>query len=232
MLVTESKPIEEILGFLEGATKIFLAVCNGCPDACKTGGKEGMEKMQEELEKHNKSVVGATIIDMMCNKTLDWVKISRSMHKVNEADSILVLSCGVGVQAIGKVIDKPVHPGLNTISVGGLVGLWPSEERCAACGECVLSYTGGICPITTCAKSLLNGPCGGTTMEGKCEIDSERDCGWYLIYERLRKIDRLDNFRKIVGARDFSKVIPSAKLRKTIFYDVEQVENKRGVNPD
>ncbi len=225
MLVTESKPIEEILGFLEGREKVFLAVCSGCPEACKTGGKEGMDIMQENLEKQGKSVVGTTVIDMMCNKALDWIKISRSMHQVEEADAILVLSCGVGVQAIGKVVDKPVHPALNTISVGGLPGLWPSEERCAACGECVLSHTGGICPITNCAKSLLNGPCGGTTMQGKCEIDAEKDCGWYLIYERLKKTGNLENLKKIVRTRDFSKIIPSAELRNTVFYNVEQKVN-------
>ena len=94
-------------------------------------------------------------------------------------------------------------------------------ERCDACGQCALDYTGGICPVTACAKSLLNGPCGGTK-EGKCEVDSEKDCGWQLIYERLEKLGRLENLKKAYAARDHSKMLPSEDLRQTSFYDLER----------
>jgi len=222
MLITETKPIEEILTFLDRDNKIFILSCNGCPDACQTGGEEGMMKMKQELEGHGKSVIGEMLVDMVCNKTLDRVKLLRVMEKIEEADTVLVLSCGVGVQAVAKVMEKPVHPGLNTISVEGLHGLWLSEERCAACGECVLSLTGGICPVTGCAKSLLNGTCGGTTSDGKCEIGRGKDCGWYLIYERLKKINRLDNLRKLDRVRDYSRMIVPEKLRRSTFFDIEQ----------
>jgi hypothetical protein len=101
-----------------------------------------------------------------------------------------------------------------------LQGLWPAEERCEACGDCSLDYTGGICPITSCAKSLLNGPCGGAK-DNKCEVDPEKDCGWIKIYERLQKIGRLDNLKKRRTARDHNKMLPSSELRKTSFYDIE-----------
>ena len=103
MLITETKPIEEIMGFLGSDTKIFILSCGGCPDTCKTGGEEGMKQMKQLLQEQGKTVVGEIMVDMVCNKTLDWVKLSRVMEKVDAADAILVLSCGVGVQAVGKV---------------------------------------------------------------------------------------------------------------------------------
>ncbi len=131
------------------------------------------------------------------------------------------MTCGIGVQAVAKVVDKVVHPAANTVSLGGLQGLWPSDERCQACGDCALDYTGGICPIAFCAKGLLNGPCGGA-QDGKCEVDPEKDCGWQLIYERLEKIGRLENLKQIHKPRDHSKMLPSKDLRQTYVYDLEK----------
>ena len=108
------------------------------------------------------------------------------------------------------------------MSLGGFQGLWPSEERCDQCGDCVLDLTGGICPVTACAKGLLNGSCGGAS-EGKCEVDSEKDCGWDRIYKRLEKIGRIDSLTKFRKARDYNKMLPSSDLRKTSFYDLEKV---------
>jgi len=220
MLFTENKPIEEILKSLGEEKNIFLLVCNGCAEACETGGEKALSAMKAELEKAGKNVTGTALVDFICNKILVATRLAREMDKIKQADSIMVLSCGIGVQAVSKIVDKVVHPAANTVSLGGLQGLWPSEERCQACGDCALDYTGGICPITFCAKGLLNGPCGGTK-DGKCEVDSEKDCGWQLIYERLKKVGRLENFGKIRKARDHSKMLPSQQLRKTSFYDIE-----------
>jgi hypothetical protein len=143
------------------------------------------------------------------------------MEQIKQADSILALTCGIGVQAVAKIVTKPVRPAANTVSLGGLQGLWPSEERCEACGDCALDYTGGLCPITSCAKSLLNGPCGGSS-DGKCEVDQEKDCGWIKIYEQLKRIGKLENLKRTRSPRDHSKMLPSADLRKTSFYDLEQ----------
>jgi ferredoxin len=220
MLFTENKPIEEVLESLGNEQNVFLVVCNGCAEACETGGEKALSAMKAELEKAGKNVTGTALVDFICNKILVANRLARDIDKIKQADSIMVLSCGIGVQAVSKVVDKVVHPAANTVSFGGLQGLWPSEERCQACGDCVLDYTGGICPITFCAKGLLNGPCGGAK-DGKCEVDSERDCGWQLIYERLKKVGRLANFGQVRKPRDHSKMLPSQKLRKTSFYDIE-----------
>ena len=221
MLFTKDKPLDEVLESLGAEKKIFLLACNGCAEACETGGQEALSAMNAEVEKAGKKVTGTCLVDFLCNKVLVTTRLAREMEKINEADSILVLTCGIGVQAVAKVVDKPVRPAADTVSLGGLQGLWPAEERCEACGECVLDYTGGICPITSCAKSLLNGPCGGSH-EGKCEVDPERDCGWIKIYEQLKRIGQLENLKQIRKPRDHSKMMPSAELRKTSFYDLEQ----------
>jgi ferredoxin len=220
MLYTENKPIDEILQSLGAELKIFLLGCNGCAEACQTGGEEALSAMRVELEKAGKKVIGICLVDFLCNKMLVTTRLSRHMDKLQKSDSILVLTCGIGVQAVSKIVDKVVHPAANTVSLGGIQGLWPSDERCQACGDCVLDYTGGICPVTFCAKSLLNGPCGGAK-DGKCEVDSEKDCGWQLIYDRLQKVGRLDNLKKVRSARDHGKMLPSSELRKKSFYDIE-----------
>jgi len=221
MLFTQNKPIEEVLESLGEEKDIFLLACNGCAEVCETGGEKALSAMKAELEKAGKNVTSTALVDFLCNKVLVATRLAREMDKIKQADSILVLTCGVGVQVVSKVVDKVVHPAANTVSLGGLQGLWPSEERCQACGDCALDYTGGICPVAFCAKSLLNGPCGGA-QDGKCEVDPEKDCGWQLIYERLEKIGRLENFKKIRTPRDHSKMLPSKELRETSFYDIEK----------
>lgn len=221
MLYSQNKPTEEVLESLGKEKNIFMLVCNGCAETCETGGEKALSEMKAELEKAGKNVICAALVDFICNKVLVATRLAREMDKIKQADSILVLSCGIGVQAVSKIVDKVVHPAANTVSLGGLQGLWPSDERCEACGDCALDYTGGICPITFCAKSLLNGPCGGAK-DGKCEVDSEKDCGWQLIYERLEKVGRLENFKEIRTPRDHSKMFPSKELRETSFYDIEK----------
>jgi len=220
MLYTENKPIDEVLESLDKEKNIFLLGCNGCAEVCETGGEKALSAMKAELENAGKNVTSTCLVDFLCNKMLVTMRLSRERDKLQQSDSILVLTCGIGVQVVSKVVNKVVHPAANTVSLGGLQGLWPSDERCQACGDCALDYTGGICPVTFCAKSLLNGPCGGA-QDGKCEVDPEKDCGWQLIYERLQKVGRLENLKKVRVARDHSKMLPSSQLRKTSFYDLE-----------
>ncbi|UCF00259.1 MAG: methylenetetrahydrofolate reductase C-terminal domain-containing protein [Planctomycetota bacterium] len=221
MIFTENKSIAEILETLGAEKNIFLLACNGCAEVCETGGESALLGMKAELEKAGKNVTGTALVDFLCNKVLVATRLAREMDKLKQADSMLVMTCGVGVQAVSRIVDIVVHPAANTVSLGGLQGLWPSDERCQACGDCALDYTGGICPVTSCAKELLNGPCGGAE-DGKCEVDPERDCGWLKIYERLEKIGRLENLKKVYKPRDHSKMLPSQDLRKTSFYDLEQ----------
>ncbi|MBN3038196.1 MAG: methylenetetrahydrofolate reductase C-terminal domain-containing protein [Candidatus Omnitrophica bacterium] len=221
MILTEKKPLEEILSFMQQDENIFLLACGGCPESAEIGGEAAVLEMKEGLEKAGKTITGYLIVDFLCNKVLATMRIIRHKEKIAQADAILVLSCGIGVQAVSSIMKKMVYPALNTISMGGFQGLWPGQERCEQCGECILNLTGGICPITFCSKTLLNGPCGGAK-DGKCEIDKEKDCGWHLIYERLKKVGRLDKLKEFKKARNFKKMEPNSEVRKKRFFDIEQ----------
>ena len=221
MILTEKKPISEVLESLGKDKNIFIMACDGCPESAETGGRKAVEELKKELEHAGKTVAGGAIIDLLCNKVLVGIRLMRVKEKLEKVNSVLIVSCGIGVQAVSNIVEKAVTPALNTISMGGFQGLWPSDERCAQCGECILASTGGICPITFCSKNLLNGACGGTTKDGKCEIDKEKDCGWLLIYERLKKTGKLENLNKIHAPRNFKKMEPASETRKKTFYNIE-----------
>jgi len=221
MIFTEKKAIEEILEFSKNDKNIFLLSCNGCPEAAETGGLKALNELKEELIKNGKTIVGEALIDTICNKLLVGMRLMRHKRALEKSDAVIVLSCGIGVQATSSLLEKSVYPALNTTSMGGFQGLWPSDERCAQCGNCMLAATGGICPIAFCSKSLLNGACGGTK-DGMCEVDKDKDCGWHLIYERLKKTGKLDNLKKFKKARNFKKMEPTQELRKKVFFDIEQ----------
>jgi hypothetical protein len=225
MLVSEQKPLEEILCSLEGESAVFLLGCRGCAEASHTGGEKEVLSMKANLEQAGKKVSGWTVLDFLCQKALVKTGLQPYTDKILSSDSLLVLCCGVGVQATAAVVDKVIHPGCNTLSVGGSQGEWRGSERCAECGECLLDYTGGICPITACTKSLINGPCGGAR-NGRCEHQPDvRPCGWELIYERLKKLNRLDKLREIHTPKDYAKGEPPKALRSTTFWALEQAEN-------
>jgi len=221
MILTEKKPIEEILDSVKEDKNIFLLSCNGCPEAAETGGKAQLEDLKKELEAKGKNVTSSTIIDFLCNKMLVTTRLMRHKKSLKDSDSVVIISCGIGVQAASNILEKTVHPALNTISMGGFQGLWPSDERCEQCGDCVLDLTCGVCPITFCSKSLLNGSCGGTK-DGKCEVDKDTDCGWHLIYKRLKNVGKLDNLKKMRSPRNYNNMIPPINLRKKVFYDIER----------
>jgi len=224
MLVTENKPIEEVLESVKDEKKIFLLACGGCAEACSTGGMKAAEELKKVLKENGRQITGAVEIDFICNKVLVTTRLARYLDQIRDADSILVMSCGVGVQAVSNIVDKPTHPTCNTMSMGGFQGVWTSAERCAECGNCLLDMTGGVCPITGCSKSLVNGPCGGSS-DGKCEVEKERKCGWVRIYDRLKSVNKLDNLSKINAPRDFEKMWPKKETRKTLYWSVDTEEN-------
>jgi len=220
MNTTSPKPIEEVLKSLEDARNVFILVCGGCPVGVGTASPDEVRKVVDGLTEGGKNVLGSLEVDFLCNKALVGIKLQRQADALGGADAVLVLSCGVGVQATADMVDMRCLPGLNTISLGGRQGIWPSNERCGLCGDCLLAYTGGICPVTTCSKGLVNGACGGTN-NGKCEVSSDKDCGWYLIYKRLEALGRTDDLRRLNEPRDHSLQLFPDELKNTIRWALE-----------
>lgn len=226
MIISELKPFSEVLGYLEGEKKVFLVGCKGCAEVCHTGDEPQVMEMKKQLEKEGKTVTGYTVVDFLCDKALIKIKLIPHEAEIDAADSIIVMTCGIGVQATAAVVNKLTHPACNTINTGGARGEWRGSERCRECGECVLDYTGGICPLTVCTKGLINGQCGGSK-DGRCEVEPEvRPCGWQLIYERLAKLGRLDKMRAMPPLKDYSKMQPPKNLRSTIMWDIDEKEKK------
>ncbi|MEW6034126.1 MAG: methylenetetrahydrofolate reductase C-terminal domain-containing protein [Chloroflexota bacterium] len=203
MLITEQKPMDEILRYTDGEKNIFLVGCKGCAEGCETGGEKQVAEMKQGLEKAGKAVSGTSLIDFMCNPQLTRMTLQAHEKKITSSDSLLLLCCGAGVQATASVVDKVVHPGCNTLSLGGRHAEWREAERCLECGQCVLEYTGGICPVARCAKKLFNGPCGGSS-DGKCEVSPDLPCAWQQIVDRLTRIGRLDKLETVVPPKDWS----------------------------
>ena len=214
MVITEKKPIEEIIDTLKGYKKIFLIGCGECATVCKTGGEVEIAEMKKILEQNGKAVTGLVIPQAPCIASQVKIEFAKNMKALRESEAILVLACGLGVQSI-KANDRIgllVLPGCNTQFLGIVDAQGDLYERCSACGECVLGITAGICPITLCPKGLLNGPCGGMD-KGKCEVDKDRDCAWVLIYKELEKQKHLQEFKKIKTPRDYKKVTqPQSKI--------------------
>ncbi|RLA98648.1 MAG: 5,10-methylenetetrahydrofolate reductase [Deltaproteobacteria bacterium] len=221
MIRSEQKPFEEILGYLEGENRVFVLGCDGCANASQTGGWPQVLAMKELLEEAGKEVTGYTVIDFLCQKALVASRLRPLEEKVMAADGVLVLSCGIGIQAAAAIIKKPVHPGCNTISLGWSRGEWQGEERCMECGDCLLDYTGGICPLTACTKGLLNGPCGGAS-NGKCELAKEKECGWEKIYQRLKELGKLDRLKRFIPPKDYNKMRPRPEILSTSLWALEQ----------
>jgi hypothetical protein len=221
MVVNVPKPEEELMEMLSDYGSLFIVACGGCPVGCDSGGQPRIDELSTVLTKNKKTVTGSTEIDFLCNKALVGTKLRYRINQIGDADAVLVVSCGIGVQATAAMVDIPSLPANDTLSSQGMQGLWPSSERCAGCGTCYLAYTGGICPITTCSKSLINGMCGGQH-DGLCEVEEKRDCGWNLIYNRLKETGKLDNLKKIPKLRDFRKMDVSDKERHTTRWALEK----------
>lgn len=208
--ISKQKPFEEIKEYLEKDEKVFLIGCGTCATMCHTGGKSEVLEMKDKLEEMGKKVTGWMVIPTACDSLTEQA-IAENAQAIEEADSILVMTCAFGVQTVALYADKVVYPALNTLFVGKEDTPYHFSEVCTQCGECVIGWTGGICPFTTCPKGLLNGPCGGAK-DGKCEVDPEKDCAWALIYERLKKQGRLDNMRKCYTPRNFQASLKPGKF--------------------
>ena len=199
MLITELKAKETILSLVTG--KVFVITCHGCKEI-RFPEKEA-EELQAELTAAGK-VTGSITTDYICNADNLKLRLEKYAAQIAEADAILVLSCGVGVQTVADLYtDKRVFAGCDTYPLPGFQGVTPLEHDCKQCGQCYLNITGGICPITACSKSLVNGQCGGAK-NGKCEVDPNMECGWERIYQKLKKIGRLDAMKCPVQLRNYA----------------------------
>ncbi|MBI4335577.1 MAG: methylenetetrahydrofolate reductase C-terminal domain-containing protein [Candidatus Omnitrophica bacterium] len=214
MIITKHKPLEEIFRYIRAGEKVFLVGCGECSTTCKTGGEPEVKWMKGELEKAGRAVTGWTVPKAPCVAAQIKGEFARHLKEVKEADSILVLACGLGAHSIRENdrFAKIVHIACDTLFMGEMDKDGVFKERCSACGECVLELTGGICPVTLCAKGLLNGPCGGVN-KGKCEVDKERDCAWVLIYNELKKQGKLEYMSEIHPAKDHSKMNKPRQLK-------------------
>jgi len=205
MIVAERKPIDEIIGFVRDCNKLLLVGCNECVTVCYAGGKKEVGILASALKmafmKESKEL---EVKEVTLERQCDPEYVEQLSEYYDQHDAIISMACGVGVQEVAmRYADKPVFPALNTNFMGASQGQGVWEERCRGCGECVLGKTGGICPIARCAKSLLNGPCGGS-MNGKCEISKDVDCAWQLIIDRLARLNRLEMLDEIFPVKDWS----------------------------
>jgi len=203
MLISEQKPFEEILTYLDGDKNIFLIGCKGCAEGWGSGGEKQVAEMWKKLQEQGKTIAGSVLVDMLCDRVLTKLKLRTYKKEITAADSILVLTDGAGVQTVAALVNKVVHPGCNTLSSGGAHAEWKEAERCLECGDCMLEFTGGICPIARCSKHLLNGPCGGS-QGGKCEVDPDITCVWQEIVDQLTRLGQLNKLEKLVTPKNWS----------------------------
>lgn len=198
--ITRQKSEEEIDRLLDGLGRVFIIGCGTCTTLTKTGGEPEVRAMKERLSGQGRLITGDMVLPVACDN-LTGEALKEYGQQIDQADVLLVMTCAFGVQTIARQLEKMVVPALDTLFIGKENGIGQFDEICTQCGTCILGETGGICPVTSCHKGLVNGPCGGTN-NGKCEIDQEKDCAWTLIYNRLKDLGRLDSMRTLQKLRN------------------------------
>ncbi len=204
MIVAKPKSFEEIREMIRGLSRVLVAGCGTCVAVCLAGGEKEAGILASQLrlaastEGRDFDAVAATV-ERQCDREF----LHLFQEHVEKVDGVISLACGAGIQFLAEMYpDTPVFPGVDTSFIGVAEGVGVWTERCKSCNQCYLGITGGICPVTMCAKSLLNGPCGGPS-NGKCETDPERDCAWVQIVARLKRQGRLDLLEPVVPARNY-----------------------------
>ncbi len=214
MIVAKRKPFEEITEMLQGYKKVLNVGCGTCVSVCLVGGEKEVSVLNAEIDMARKLADDPVQIDgITIERQCDREYLALLDDKVNGHDAIMSMACGVGIQFLAERFPRiPVFPAVDTsgLAVNQAVGWY--EERCRSCQSCVLAWTGGICPVTMCAKGLYNGPCGGTN-KGMCEISQDQPCAWHMIYERLRDQGRLDHIKKIKAASEWQDQVPRTLIQ-------------------
>ena len=205
MIVADKKPMEEIIEDIKNHEKVLVLGCNECVTVCEAGGKKEVGILASALRMYFLSQGKEMKIDEeTLERQCDHEYLEEIRNVIDQYDAVVSIACGVGVQFMAeKYQSTPVYPGVNTCFMGATEerGLW--TERCQGCGQCILSRTGGICPVSRCAKRVMNGPCGGSS-KGMCEINKELVCAWQLIVERLKALDRFDEYEDLSPIKDWS----------------------------
>lgn len=206
MIFAEAKPLSELIEKIRSHNTILIAGCATCVSECNAGGEREVQILQPLLSMAMKKAGHPVrIYSHTLEKQCESEFFDELSEYIDRIEAIISIACGIGIQALSDYFPGlPVYPGVNTtsLSIREEPGLWVS--RCAACGDCKVDETFGICPIARCSKNLLNGPCGGTKNEGKCEVDDDMDCVWHLICERARSLDKLDSLKRVNSIRDWS----------------------------
>ncbi len=205
MIVANRKPFEEIVELIRPYKKIVLLGCNECVTVCAVGGAKEVEVLASELRMYReKEAQPIEIKEQVPERNCDPEYVEPLGAIIADAEAVLSMACGCGIQFVGEhYIDKPVLPAVNTTFDGVTMehGVW--SERCLGCGNCILDKTLGICPVTRCAKSIFNGPCGGSH-DGKCEVNAETPCAWQLIVDRYKERNMLDKYLEIQPLKNWS----------------------------
>lgn len=206
MIVAERKPMAEIIEMVQDCKKVLILACRGCVTVCSAGGEReaeilsslirlGMKKAGKTIE-----VATASLVRQCDREYIDEI----DQFENDGYDAVVSTACGVGVNFISNLRkDTMVYPALNTSFYGGSAEQGEWTEQCAGCGDCVLHLTGGLCPVARCAKSLMNGPCGGS-VDGTCEIHSDVECIWQSIHDRLGAFNKSAQMEVIAPIRDWS----------------------------
>ncbi len=222
MIVGEQKPLEEIWEMIKPYKKVLVFGCNTCVAVCHTGGNKEAEMLGSLLRMQaTQDGVDMEIKDSGIERQCEHEFYDSAREDLDWADLVLSTACGVGVQFTAeKMPTTPVFPALNTTFMGAVDAPGIFSERCQGCGQCILAVTGGICPVSRCAKRLFNGPCGGST-NGKCEISKDTDCAWQLIVDRLTALNRLDDYETLAPIKDWSNE-RSGGPRKLVREDLQK----------
>ena len=222
MIVADKKPIEEIIEEIKDHEKILILGCNECVTVCEAGGKKEVGVLASALRMYFLNQGREVKIDeVTLERQCDHEYLEEIRDVMDQYDAVVSIACGVGVQFMAeKYHDTPIYPGVNTCFMGVTEkrGLW--TERCQGCGDCILARTGGICPVSRCAKRIFNGPCGGS-VKGSCEINKEIDCAWQLIIDRLKALNRLNDYEALSPIKDWS-TDRAGGPRKVVREDVQE----------
>lgn len=206
MIVAELKPFDEIMAMIRDYRTLLVLGCGSCVTVCMSGGEKQVEVLSSAIRMAGKAggrdiSIGEKTVLRQCDPEF----INQIKDELTKYDAVLSMACGAGVQGIPEWVGNiPVLPAMNTRFIGLSDGQGKWVEICAACGDCILGMTAGICPVALCPKGILNGPCGGNK-KGRCEVSPDIPCAWVRIYERMRDMGRLNELRREAGARDWSK---------------------------